>query len=629
MSHKIGPNGEYTLSDAALNHIINGDLTDRHDKDNNNNTVLRKIISGGLHTLDAWYNFLNHRSDVKNALLFEPNNEEKWYYLRELHNKVILLKIPRECFQSKAAKLTEFPQTYYKSGYLWKTLFPRHLGRDQIIDCINEALNNIDTAESKDSILIGYTKPNDFWEVIKIRIQIVGLEINSAFPTWDQPMTGNNGKPFSHLDSINTIIAESTLMSEEDLSVFQSNTINSWSNITLEDLYQITPEFIKNRKPPKKNKTRSFQNKNWKFQLCQISNSLSEEEIKRIFDLLMSDSYLRYPFDLIRFFYNNGPSFKLIKDRLKYRNAASIFENIHDLLVVLNHWDIQNNRKLSPKVIFRLMSIHFIRTGGLNQWEIKRLSNLFFELLSKFEDSDKIHFLKKLQSSPLRVGLYVEFNLNPYLQKNPGLIGVTEHEDIPLKTNWVYDFIIQNLGINYIRNFDDSFNINFIKKILALENKQGDELVKDIVSHALASDFNYFSVTFSEFVESISITKELIMIIEEIVFDYHRCLAANVQRIIVKYNDILCKDLDFDNPKAIYQIHCKHEYQFLWVINNLMIEKLSELFINNGFTQEGQALTERYLSLYKEAIKIPMPKPVPKYLVKDQDVFEKSILKRN
>lgn len=625
--YNLGPNGKYTLSEDALNHIINGDLNDRQDKDSNNKTLLTKVISGGLHTLDAWYKFLSYRTDVKHSLLFEPNNDEKWYYLRELQNKVILLRIPRECFQSKAAKLTEFPETYYKSGYLWKTLFPKNLETEQILECINDALNNIDTTESKDSLLIGYTKANDFWGAMKIRIQIVGDEIKSAFPTWDQPMTGNNGKPFSHIDSINTIIAESTLIPELDLNIFQSTTINSWNSSTLEKLYQITPEFIKNRKSPKKDNTRSFQIQNWKKELKEISISLSDEEIGNIFKLLMSDSYIRYPFDLIRFFYNDNTSFKLIKDRLKYRNAASIFQNIHDLLIVLSNWDIESNNTLSLQVIDRLMSIHFMRTGGINQWEIKRLANLFFEILSKFDDADKILFLQKLQISPLRVGMFVEFNLNPYLLKDPALIGITTYDDIPLKNNFLYDFIIQNLGINYARNFDHSFNISLIKHILSVENKQGERLVKDMVSHAVASDFNYFAITFSEFVESISVTKKLIIIVEEIIFDYHRCLAANVQRIVVQYNDILMQDLEFGDPGAIYQVHRKHEYQFLAIINKLMIEQLSDLFRKKGFALESQTLLDNYLSLYKEVIKIPMPKAVPKYLIKDQEIFEKSILK--
>lgn len=116
MDFKLGIEKEYTLSEGSLNHIINGDISERHDKNEGGKPFLTKILSGGLHTLDAWNTFLDYRPEIKHALLFEPRNMETWYYTRELQNGVILLKIPRECFQSQAAKITLFPETFYK----WK-----------------------------------------------------------------------------------------------------------------------------------------------------------------------------------------------------------------------------------------------------------------------------------------------------------------------------------------------------------------------------------------------------------------------------------------------------------------------------------------------------------------------------
>jgi len=64
---KIGPDGKYSLSDAALQHILIGDISQKQEKDVYNKTILTPVIAGGLHTVKGLKNFLQLRQDGKSA----------------------------------------------------------------------------------------------------------------------------------------------------------------------------------------------------------------------------------------------------------------------------------------------------------------------------------------------------------------------------------------------------------------------------------------------------------------------------------------------------------------------------------------------------------------------------------
>ncbi len=617
MTYKLGKNGNYILSEKAINHIINGDFSERQTKNAEGNTVLTKIISGGLHTFSAWNNFLSNRLDITHGLLVDSNQSEKWYYARKLQNGVILLKIPRDCFQSKAANITKFPETYYKSGYLWKTLFPIKFSPKNIISTIDEALNNINIEESNEALIIGCANPNDLFKSMKIRIQVRENEILSAFPTWEQPMTGNNGKPFSHIDSINTIISSSCIFANNDREKYLDNTIGKWNANTLDYYFKHTPDLIKNRKNPKKGKKRKKQLVQRGNELIQFGENSTKNEIEELYNLITTDEYLRHSLDFVRFYYNH--SFNDIKKSLKIRNTISVFENLQEILIIINAWDLKNNRNFAVEIIHKLLKVRFIRTGGIDQWEIKRLSNLICEIISSYANSAiTIDFLKALSKSPTRIGFYCEFNLNPYFIPNPALIGLTGNVELPLSENHFYDFVSQNLGINYTSNFNDDFNKELVRKLQIEEHLHGIRIVKDLIKFSVGSDFNYFSTSLIELVSLIKLDKNSINIIDSIIYDYHRCLASNIQRVLAKHKDLITRNLDFGDKDFIKYTKAKHEYKFLFFLNKLMIQEISKIYRENGFTEIGNQLEDKYLSLYEEVIKIPMPKGIPIYSKNDE-----------
>ncbi|MNX82941.1 hypothetical protein D3C86_1146840 [compost metagenome] len=91
------------------------------------------VLSGGLHTYQGWEKFAALHPKTVHLLQFQVGVHDAWYFARELQNGVIALKIPRRLFTKGAAGITRSPDNYYKSGYLWKTLFPTSYTEEHIL----------------------------------------------------------------------------------------------------------------------------------------------------------------------------------------------------------------------------------------------------------------------------------------------------------------------------------------------------------------------------------------------------------------------------------------------------------------------------------------------------------------
>lgn len=128
------------LHKSALDHILIGDITDRPEKVDNK-TVVTKILKGGMHTYEGWESFMAFHDELTHLVFFDTRKDRYWYYARELQNGVITLRVPKLLFSSSAAKITMFPDKFYKSGYLWKTLFPQGTDKAKLLQYIDEIIN--------------------------------------------------------------------------------------------------------------------------------------------------------------------------------------------------------------------------------------------------------------------------------------------------------------------------------------------------------------------------------------------------------------------------------------------------------------------------------------------------------
>ena len=141
------------LTEHAITHITQGNFVVRPMKNQDNMTVL----SGGLHTYDGWIEFKKKYADeLEHLHFFNSHNHRYWYYARELGNGVITLRLPRDLFTGRASKITMLPDDYYKSGYLWKTLFPKGYDKAKIIAAIEEALQHEDIDKRQKGQIVGY-----------------------------------------------------------------------------------------------------------------------------------------------------------------------------------------------------------------------------------------------------------------------------------------------------------------------------------------------------------------------------------------------------------------------------------------------------------------------------------------
>ena len=143
----FGEHNAYELGEEALQHILRGELAVRPVTKNGVRTT-ETVLSGGLHIWLGWEDLLKQHPEVVHLLEFEVDRHDDWFYARELQNGVITLKIPRKMFTGSAAGITMRPEVNYKSGYLWKTLYPMGYSEDEVIKVLTEAFENLDCEDS-------------------------------------------------------------------------------------------------------------------------------------------------------------------------------------------------------------------------------------------------------------------------------------------------------------------------------------------------------------------------------------------------------------------------------------------------------------------------------------------------
>lgn len=247
----LGPKKNYVLTKQALQHIILGDFTSQNIKNKCSKEEIVRL-AGGLHTVKGWLLFKKKLNKIVHGRFYDPNLHNDWYFAKELQNGVILLKLPVSVFKSKAAKITEKLEVYYKSGYLWKTLFPPKFSSSDIVALINEALEKIDNEESSKNLITGYALTGDDTSIIKICISHHGNIIGSAYPAWGQPNSNNFGSPFSSIDSMGFIVSlASEFFDEHDL--IQKVYTRFPRRPNYQEFNKNTPSFIIDRPLLKKN----------------------------------------------------------------------------------------------------------------------------------------------------------------------------------------------------------------------------------------------------------------------------------------------------------------------------------------------------------------------------------------
>lgn len=475
----LGEGDAYTIYPRALRHIMDGDYKHKVDRPlGGGNPILSTAIAGGLHTYSALMALLRHHPKISSLDAYDPEVNEDWFYIRELQNKVLTVKLPKDLFISKAADLTLMPENYYKSGYLWKTLFPKDFSEKDILSVIDQALRNIETVNSQvpcepdqDFHIVGYANVGHPMTAMRIQVQLRGNEIRSAFPSWTQPWTGNNGKAYSHADTISFVMAESVERSSSDHYKLSKVFINNRPSYEL--LKKLTPEFTITRTIPKKGQPHDEWRES-RFEMLQsISKSLNNCEISKIQNYLCDHIITKESSFQQQILYSSKVPYS--GSPLDF-NACQISQNVYECFYILLDYDLYRGTDYFLKCMQRFLKTSMIHTGGIHLFELKRLHKLFMKGVSlHHEKNSAALFLELLANSPSRAASYQEFNVNTYVKGHDersimliGSNGVT----LPITSSMLIDFVSLNLGENYLFRLKKKTASRYLSELFPVKSLQ-------------------------------------------------------------------------------------------------------------------------------------------------------------
>lgn len=616
---RFGEQGKYELTEAALKHTLIGETAVRPVNALGERTP-EVVLSGGLHTWTGWEQLLKEHADVVHLLEYDVDRHVDWFYARELQNGVITLKIPRKMFTGDAAAITRMPDVNYKSGYLWKTLYPLGYSEDDVIKTLAEAFKNLDredsthpTAAQPAGVLYGYALLDEPLKSMKVRIQVRGNQIQSAFPAWEQPATGNNGKPYSHSDSINFAIARSTVNHERYArawgSVFPSGRFSA------DELLNLTPAFIlrRTRRDP------TVRIAKWRVEreteLMALASSLQPDDLKRVVDYLSNFVCSKDPFGVQSNLYLHYAD--EIRGIDPFFNAAQLTENVVECIQVLTHYDLGHGTRLAMDAIVRFLRMAIVHTGGLNTLMFKRVLGEFVEAAARHHDKDSLRELfAALAASPCRASLYTEFDLNPFVKKNDemgwSVIGVSE-VDIELTADHLFEFIAFNLGENYLL-FSKDQRLAIAKGLHSRRHQI--ELVADAMSFLSGLDFQFFMparLEPAQIAEKSPPTEDDLIAVAT---DYARMLVMYRQRVVGEDPAAYAAEVDYEqagNLEFFNIIRQKHKRSFAMTMHENMLKGLINYAGSVGYAKLRAKLETTLERLPKEVI--PLPKAVPAYLM--------------
>lgn len=624
--YMLGPEEKYTLTEEAFVHIINGDYSERLVLDENGIRTGEKetILQGGLHTYKSWIDLKNTRDDIVHLQLFNSKKHKYWYYARSLKNNVITLKIPRELFQNKAANITRYPDTFYKSGYLWKTLFPKDKTKEDILKIIDEALFKLDKEESQEGVLIGYALVDNPFTAIKVRIQCRGYQINSAFPAWEQPRIGNTGKAYSHIDTIGFNIAQSTeFFDDYEESIKNNTTLFTDNNIYL--LTINTPEYFL-RRPilPEYGNINEWNLKREK-DLKSIAKHLEEDDIETLKqylqDPLISKGSFSFQLEVYNSLYNE---FSNNRDLF---NAVLIHQNIFEALLIIYFYDQENHSLHLIEMIEFILLSKTTFTGALDCWNNKRLHNKIIDLVLNYHSTDIINvYWKSIIKSPTRSCLFLEFDVfnicyKKKLSQYDELFDIiyASGMDVMIRPEYFYDYLLYMLGENYLIGLQEEKQKELVHEIINSQGPQFHKMVEDCFKLTSSNDLTFLSEKLSLLVQK-TIDYNLTSNINAndlniFIKDYFRVQTANRMKILHRYPDFELDALDvyeFGSEKCKLNTIIKHERRTIVVI----LENFLDIISSIANQIEDKTLLEQ-ITKYKDNVwteRPPVPKGIPNYI---------------
>ncbi|SFQ07236.1 hypothetical protein [Enterovibrio norvegicus] len=531
------------LTEHALEHVLKGNFVIRPMKDRED----MKVLSGGLHTCEAWIDFRNcYGNKLEHLHFYNSSQHSFWYYARELGNGVVTLRLPRELFSGKAASITMYPDDYYKSGYLWKTLFPIGYDREKIIQVVEEALANEDITQRKKGQIVGYINKDDPLSKMKIVIQHRGKEIKSVFPAWTQPNTGNNGKPYSHYDNIGFVIAQSTEYFNDEVKLYQPSIFNfTGDRFKVNELPLYTPRLFRDRNNPKAEQSLSDWKKSRIIELNRCS--LDREQNDLIYNYLNDFSLVKYYPEIISGAYSHA--WELIANDTSIYNSSQVVQNIVDGINYL-YFTGQSDRLVTT---IEFLLANMVTHTLFDLMSKKRiLSSMINVVVGAKSPELSYKFLLGLSQSPVRREAYIEYNIDSLSKKKlstllplnhfPDELALIKNPSLELgvKFDDFIEILKEALGETYTLNFNDDDLYALLNSIVENQEPNFKNLVIESLRFFSSEDFTSLSAHIEGILETAERfdygDKELLSTTVGLILrDYCRIQFAHRQRINARY----------------------------------------------------------------------------------------------
>ncbi|MBG6040441.1 hypothetical protein I5F94_03100 [Proteus mirabilis] len=615
-TYKINENLKLTLSQNALDHVLHGEITDKIFE-TDNGRIAKKVISGGLHTYSGWQSYLSKVSGLKNILFYDNQVNDGWYYERELQNGTILLKLPESVFTSKAAKMTLFPEKNYKSGFLWKTLFPQTVGESEVLDLLNDALLNISKHESRDGELICYYKIDEPLNCMRIAVLYRNGQINSFYPTWSQPNTGNNGKPFSFFDNIGHVISESSFVNKSE--IIDITDVGLFSKLsTLEEIQDVTPELFLSRGAVTQNiqewddkridSINLFAGNCSLTEILELYNYLNDEGIFKYHDIVSQNAYSHFL-----------PNIKL---SVGFFNAISFNQNIVEGIMALFFYDQKNKSKLYANTVLHLISSMFT-SPLMDMWAKKRIHYLIASLTLKYHDRNfPAEYIDCLSKSPTRREFYSEYFYESH-NKKKDYNSIEAYEEIatlfsiilapPQNESVSYSHFLHyfsdNLGESYSTNFTDEERTVFVLK--AYPGDYYEHYVQDSLKFFNQTVFTHSSFILEEYLEFFA-KEDVAKPIElhRVIYEYYKLQVAQRYRINLNYSEYYEIPEVVTLPIKKYDVYAtilKHERNSNRFMTDTIIESVKKYLLVIEDTNLSKVLKDIEKVDRKQTPRFPIP----------------------
>jgi hypothetical protein len=629
--YHINADLEITLSQKCLNHVLYGDLTDKVFQ-TTGGRIAKKVISGGLHTYSGWINLLKQKPDLKKVSYFYSERDEEWFYERELQNGTILIKLPESMLTSGAAKMTMYPENSYKSGYLWKTLFPKDMGQNEILNLLDEALLNISEPESRDGEIICYYKLDEPLKCLRVSVLHRNGEINSFYPTWSQPNTGNNGKPFSFFDNIGHVNSSSTLIGNETrLNIFDIGVFSKLSSLL--DLPSITPSVFLERKT-------SFSSfRDWEEERTSLLKEYAERcdinLVAEIYNYINNEAISKHHDEATQLAYKYH--FSNIKLSEQFYNSISINQNLIECIFILFFFDQKYKTNLYSKTAVKLIS-NMVVSPLIDMWAKKRIHYTLASLTLIYHDKNfPAEYFDCLTASPTRREFYLEYFHESHDKKNnysiaknqneiSELFGIVMHP--PLDKQMTYlnflHYFSDNLGESYSLHFDDLQRTDFLLE--AYPGEYYSSYVRDTLKFISQDTFQktaHFITSYLEhFVKADAAKPDNL---HKIIYEYFKIQVAQRYRInfnYAKYHGITDVVLFPAKKDDVYSVILKHERMANRFLTDEIIASTNQYLSKVEDAQLAKTLEDIKGKDRKETPRFPIPYGVIIKMVKNPQLLD-------